>query len=229
MNREKRILVIEDEFNIAKGIELNLELQGHIVTVIDRGDKGLEEFKEGCYDLLVLDLMLPGLSGEQVLKEVRAIDEKFPVLILSAKDEAQSKINCFNLGTDDYLAKPFHIDEFLLRVERLLKRSSWVPKSIEQKYIFGDSWIDLQNMKAYGSKKEINLTRQECVLLELFITNEGKALKRSEILLELGLNEETSTRTIDNFIVRFRKYFEKNPKDPKHFISLRSVGYLFSK
>lgn len=223
------ILVIEDEANIATGIKLNLELAGHQVTVIDRGDTGLEFWKNNKVDLLVLDLMLPGLAGEKVLKEIREVDEKFPVLILSAKDEITSKVNCFDIGTDDYLAKPFELEEFLLRVERLLKRASWSPSQKSEKYFFADNWIDFTNFKAKGVNGEIDLTEQEVRLLKFFIEHESKALSRKDILKLLGYNEETSTRTIDNFIVRFRKYFELNPKDPAHFISMRSVGYLFSK
>lgn len=224
-----RILVIEDEFNIAKGIELNLQLSGHEVVICPRGDQGLELVLREHFDLLVLDLMLPGLVGEKILAEIRKKDEKFPVLIISAKDEARSKIDCFNLGTDDYLAKPFHIEEFLLRIERLLKRSTWSVKNLSDKYHFDKYWIDILNLKSQTLEGEINLTKQEGILLEFFIKNEGQALKRSDILVVLGLNEDTSTRTIDNFIVRFRKYYEINPKEPVHFISLRSVGYIFKK
>lgn len=224
-----KILVIEDEFNIAKGIELNLQLSGHDVVIASRGDQGLDMFKEQKFDLLVLDLMLPGVIGEKILAEVRKSDEKFPVLIISAKDEAKSKIECFNLGTDDYLSKPFNIEEFLLRIERLLKRANWSVKNLTDKYYFKNFWIDITNLKAQTTMGEIKITKQEAVLLELFIKNEGLALKRSDILVVLGLNEDTSTRTIDNFIVRFRKYFELNPKEPEHFLSLRSVGYVFKK
>ena len=227
-----KILLVEDEINIAKGIVLNLELAGHQVTHVDQGDLGLETWKNEGFDLLVLDLMLPGMAGEKVLEEIRKTDEKFPILILSAKDAAKSKVNCFGLGTDDYLAKPFDLEEFLMRVERLLKRASWSDRgsvSEKEKYFFGDNWVDLNSFKALGVNGEIALTEQECRLLQYFFENEGQALKRGDILKLLGYNEETSTRTIDNFIVRFRKYFELNPKEPEHFISMRSVGYLFQK
>jgi DNA-binding response OmpR family regulator len=227
-----KILLIEDEVNIAKGIVLNLELAGHHVTHIDKGDEGLQRWKDEAFDVLVLDLMLPGMAGEKVLEEIRKLDERFPILILSAKDAAKSKVNCFGLGTDDYLAKPFDLSEFMMRVERLLKRASWSDQgsvSEKEKIIFGDNWVDLKSFKAMGVKGEIALTEQECRLLEYFFNNEGQALNRKDILKLLGYNEETSTRTIDNFIVRFRKYFELNPKEPVHFISMRSVGYLFKK
>ncbi len=227
-----KILLIEDEINIAKGIILNLEIAGHKVTHVDKGDDGLALWKKESFDVLVLDLMLPGLPGEKVLEEIRKVDEKFPILILSAKDAAKSKVNCFGLGTDDYLAKPFDLEEFMMRVERLIKRSLWSDQGSvneKEKYFFGENWVELSAFKAMGVNGEIDLTEQECRLLNYFFEHEGDALNRKDILKLLGYNEETSTRTIDNFIVRFRKYFEINPKEPCHFVSLRSVGYLFSK
>jgi two-component system alkaline phosphatase synthesis response regulator PhoP len=224
------ILLIEDEEHIAKGIRINLELAGHEVTVCDRGDDGLEFWKCNKVDLLILDLMLPGMNGEKILKNIREVDQKFPILILSAKDAVKSKVDCFALGTDDYLAKPFSLDEFLMRVERLLERASWSSSAATEKYEFGDNWINFKNLMALGAEgNEIKLTEQESKLLKYFIDNEGEAVSRKDILKLLGYNEETSTRTIDNFIVRFRKYFETNPKEPQHFISMRSIGYLFSK
>ena len=123
------ILLIEDEIHISKGITINLELAGHKVTAIDRGDTGLEFWKTNSVDLLILDLMLPGLSGEKILEVIRTQNERFPILILSAKDQIKSKVKCFGLGTDDYLAKPFDLDEFLLRVNRLLERASWTKEN----------------------------------------------------------------------------------------------------
>lgn len=224
-----KILIVEDETHIAKGLELNLSLRGHQIEIVNRGDEVLNTFSREKFDLVVLDLMLPGLNGEKVLEKIRGIDETFPVLVISAKDELQSKIQCFNLGGDDYLSKPFHLEEFLARVERLLKRSQFIDKKVVPKFVFEKYWIDFDNLKAMTNEGEIQLTKQEQVLLELFVQNESKALKRGDILKVLGMNEDTSTRTIDNFIVRFRKYFEENPKEPKHFVSLRSVGYIFNK
>ena len=225
------ILLIEDELHIAKGIILNLELKGHKVISCSDGISGIKAFHDNEVDLLILDLMLPGMSGEKILENVRAISEKFPVLVLSAKDESASKINCFNLGTDDYLSKPFNLEEFLLRVERLLKRSSWTPDAesdvLNEVYHFRDCWIDFKNFKASGVNGEIELTEQETRLLELFVKNRGEVLKRSEMLLHIGYAENSETRTLDNYIVRFRKYFEQNPKNPELFKSVRSVGYIF--
>lgn len=222
------ILLIEDEQNIAKGIILNLELEGYQVSHADRGDTGIELYKNENFDLVVLDLMLPGLSGEDILVKIRQINEKTPVLVLSAKDSSKSKVKCFNLGTDDYLSKPFNLDEFILRVKRLLKRSSWTKREVEV-FEFGPNKIFFGDFRATDGKKDYSLTEQEVKILTLLTQNEGEVVTRGELLELLGYKKDSNTRTIDNFIVRFRKYFEENPKEPKHIISIRSVGYKFIK
>ncbi|MFG1499328.1 response regulator transcription factor [Halobacteriovorax sp. XZX-3] len=223
-----RILLIEDEQNIAKGIILNLELEGYEVVHANRGDLGIKLYKDQEFDLVVLDLMLPVISGEDILVQIREINEKTPVLVLSAKDSSKSKVRCFNLGTDDYLSKPFNLDEFILRVKRLLKRSSWTKKEVTI-YKFGANEIHFSDFKALCQGEEYTLTEQEVKILTLLTQNEGEVVTRGELLELLGYKKDSNTRTIDNFIVRFRKYFEENPKEPKHIISIRSVGYKFIK
>jgi DNA-binding response OmpR family regulator len=182
--------------------------------------------------------MLPGIDGLSVLQNIRLVDERLPILILSARGDTEDKIRGFSYGVDDYLVKPFNLEEFLLRVERLLTRQgwqqgetglngeglSWIPKI----YRFGNNSIDFEILTAHGQSGEIKLTEQEAKLLKLFIANRGKPLSRNKLLeLGWGYTRRTSTRTVDNFIVRFRKYFEINPKKPVYFKSLRSVGYVF--
>jgi len=228
----KRILVVEDELHIAEGIRLNLQLQGYDVQVAETGTAGLIAWKQWEPDLIVLDIMLPGIDGISVLKSIRLEDERLPVLILSAKSTAEDRVKGLALGVDDYLSKPFNLDEFLLRVERLLKRDSWMKEesdvAIPDLYIFGDNQIDFSNAMAVCKGKEISLTEQEIRLLRLFIANRGKALSRGDILeLAWGFSKSLTTRTVDNFVVRFRKYFEEDPKSPVYFKSRRSVGYVF--
>jgi two-component system, OmpR family, alkaline phosphatase synthesis response regulator PhoP len=231
----KRILVVEDELHIAEGIRLNLQLQGYDVQVAETGTAGLIAWKQWEPDLVVLDIMLPGIDGISVLKSIRLEDERLPVLILSAKSTAEDRVKGLALGVDDYLSKPFNLDEFLLRVERLLKRNSWMKEEtdvtkpvIPELYIFGDNKIDFSNALAICKGEEISLTEQEIRLLRLFIANRGKALSRGEILeLAWGFSKSLTTRTVDNFVVRFRKYFEEDPKAPVYFKSRRSVGYVF--
>jgi len=235
---KKRILVIEDEEHIAEGLKLNLVLKGYHVRIAPDGTSGLLSWKEWQPDLLVLDIMLPGIDGLSVLRNIRLEDERIPILILSAKGDSEDKIKGFSYGVDDYLAKPFNLEEFLLRVDRLLVRTirydqeggqtiAGLP-SPDPVYSFGNNRIDFGTLTAYGPSGQINLTEQEVKLLKLFIANRGKPISRSKILeLGWGYPRGMKTRTIDNFIVRFRKYFETDPRKPVFFKSLRSVGYIF--
>ena len=236
---KKRILVIEDEAHIADGIRLNLSIQGYLVKVAVDGIEGLEQWRSWKPDLIILDIMLPMIDGFSILRTIRQEDEKIPVLILSARGDTKDKVKGLRYGVDDYLSKPFDLEEFLLRVRRLLKKREWYDDSRKKQaldceifngnqYDFGENHIDFITSKADCVAGEIVLTEQEIVLLRIFIANKAKPLSR-EMLLNSGwgYSKDTSTRTVDNFIVRFRKYFEKNPKKPVHFISRRSVGYIF--
>ena len=230
----KCILIIEDDRHIAEGIQLNLKLQGYEVAVAGDGVAGLNMWKEIRPDLVILDIMLPGIDGLSILQSIRLEDERLPILILSAKGDPDDRIKGLAFGVDDYLAKPFNLEELLLRVDRLLKRGGWnqpspvaAPPPIDV-YAFGANRIDFETNTAACHQGEITLTEQESKVLKLFISNRGKPLSRGKLLqIGWGYTRKTSTRTVDNFIVRFRKYFEPDPKNPIYFKSLRSVGYLF--
>lgn len=235
---KKRILVIEDEVHIAEGIKLNLSLQGYAVKIAADGVAGIDFWKNWRPDLIVLDIMLPGIDGLSVLQNIRLEDERLPVLILSAKATDHDRIKGFSLGVDDYLAKPFNLEEFLLRVERLLTRVGWgneireaeiaQARSVAPIYEFGNNRIEFKTATAHCRAGKITLTEQELKLLKLFIIHCGKPLSRKKILeIGWGYTGGMTTRTVDNFIVRFRKYFEDDPKKPAHFKSVRSVGYRF--
>lgn len=235
-SEERRILVIEDELHIAEGLKLNLGLKGYAVRIATDGVAGLREWKEWQPDLIVLDIMLPGIDGFSVLRNIRLEDERVPVLILSAKGDAEDKVKGFSCGVDDYLSKPFHLEEFLMRVERLLIRSDRQGTDGEAAgtsspsgvYTFGGNRIDFETLSAYGECGEIRLTGQEAKLLKHLVANRGKPVPRNRLLaICWGYGRGTQTRTIDNFIVRFRRYFEKDPRKPVYFKSLRSVGYVF--
>jgi len=230
----QKVLVIEDEPHISEGLRLNLTLKGYQVKIAPDGPTGLSDWKSFDPHLIILDIMLPGLDGLSILQHIRLEDERIPILILSAKKTADDRIRGFKNGVDDYLSKPFHLDEFLLRVERLLTRSSWQKiekksqKTSENEYLFGNNRIDFQNGNASCVVGDITLTEQEMKLLKLFISNRGAVLSRKKILeIGWGYAIGTSSRTVDNFVVRFRKYFEKDPKNPEYFVSKRSVGYVF--
>lgn len=237
-NNKKRVLVVEDELHIAEGLKLNLSMQGYEVKISMDGVSAINDWKEWKPDLIVLDIMLPEIDGVSVLRNIRLEDERIPILILSAKNSPDDKVECFHYGVDDYLQKPFNLDEFLLRVDRLLTRFSWsqdAPESAEQQEVpentifkFGTNKIDFSMSVAYCKKGKINLTEQEIKLLKLFVANRGKPLSRAKLLeIGWGYTRRTETRTVDNFIVRFRKYFEEDPKRPVYFKSLRAIGYIF--
>ena len=236
---KKKILVVEDEPHLAEGLKLNLSLRGYDVMIAADGISGLQKWKDWQPELIVLDIMLPGIDGLSVLRSIRLEDERIPILILSAKGDPDDRVKGFSYGVDDYLAKPFNLEEFLLRVERLLTRVSWLQGEVDTNgrsllslpriYRFGGNSIDFETLTAQGqSHREIHLTEQEVKLLKLFVANRGKPLSRSRLLeIGWGYARGTTTRTVDNFIVRFRKYFESNPQKPVYFRSLRSVGYIF--
>jgi DNA-binding response OmpR family regulator len=230
----KCVLIIEDDNHIAEGLKLNLGLQGYEVMVASDGLSGIRLWEEIKPDLIVLDIMLPGIDGLSVLRNIRLKDERLPILVLSAKAALDDKIKGLSYGVDDYLTKPFNLEEFLLRVDRLLKRAAWSQEGgiegdeNQERFMFGDNVIDFENSQAICQQGMISLTEQEVKLLKLFISNQGKPLSRQRLLeIGWGYKGNLPTRTVDNFIVRLRKYFEKNPKNPQYFRSLRSVGYVF--
>ncbi len=230
-----KILVIEDEKHIAEGLRMTLTRESYEVEICHNGLKAIEVWKSYKPDLIILDLMLPGLDGFKVLENIRLYDERLPILILSARDAVEDKIRCLKKGVDDYMAKPFDLNEFLLRVERILKRSSW---SKEEKQVdtfpsrieFGTYWVDFESQLALAEEGEVTLTLQELKLIKVLYQNEENVLSR-KFLLEnaFGYNLDVNSRTVDNFVVRLRKYFEPNPKKPIHFKSKRAMGYYFSK
>lgn len=237
-SEKKRILVVEDETHIAEGLCLNLTLKGYEARIASSGAEALQRWKSWQPDLIILDIMLPGIDGLSVLRNIRLEDERLPILILSAKGDTEDKVKGFSFGVDDYMSKPFNLEEFLLRVERLLFRamepgdgqgpSTGNHCAQPTIYSFGGNAIDFGAATAYGRKGKIDLTELEVKLLKLFISHRGKPIARGKLLeIGWGYDRRTQTRTVDNFIVRLRKYFEADPKHPVYFRSLRSVGYIF--
>ena len=208
--KKKRILLVEDESHIAEGLKLNLALQGYDVMIAPDGVSGLHQWKKWQPDLIILDIMLPGIDGFSVLQSIRLEDEQVPILILSAKSASDDKVKGLSFGVDDYLAKPFDLEELLLRVERLLTHASWYrkkgdPKEIDpslsaKTYRFGGNRIDFELFVAYGKCGEICLTEQEVKLLKLFIANKGKPISRSKLLgIGWGYTGNMTTRTVGQF------------------------------
>ncbi len=204
------------------------------MEVVANGTEALAAWKARRPDLVVLDIMLPGIDGLGVLEHIRLEDRRLPVLILSARGGSDDRVKGLARGADDYLAKPFNLDEFLLRVQRLMARAEWSRQAAAEAdaapeaFSFGANRIDFVTATALCRQGRIRLTEQELRLLRLFVQYRGKPLSREKILeIGWGYSGQMTTRTVDNFIVRFRKYFEDDPRHPRYFKSLRAVGYLF--
>jgi two-component system, OmpR family, alkaline phosphatase synthesis response regulator PhoP len=232
MPEEKpHILLVEDEIHLARGICFNMEQDGYRVSHVESGEDALERMQYDRFALIILDVMLPGIDGFTVCEKIRTMDTRVPVLILTAKSEEADRITGLERGADDYLVKPFNLNEFLLRVRGMLRRSSWYrPEPVEEGYQFGDNEVFLLSYRARTAQGEIDLTELEVKMLSLFFSKEGQAVTRKELLERVwGYSSDTETRTLDNFIVRLRKYFEHDPANPVYFQTVRGVGYRFSR
>lgn len=224
-----RILLVEDEENIREVVKLNLELEEYEVITSANGKDALKKIEEQHFDLLILDVMLPDVDGFQICEQVRLSNMEVPIIFLTAKDTSLDRINGLKKGADDYLTKPFHLEELLLRVNNLIKRSSKSPENTPKIYTFGNNIINFITFEAETNNGSFNLTKKEVKLLKLLIDRQNEVVSRQQILQSVwGYDVYPSTRTIDNFILSFRKYFEENPREPKHFLSIRGVGYKFN-
>jgi len=223
-----RILLVEDELNIRKLIKLNLEAEGYEVIVATNGREALNKFSEAYYDLIILDLMLPLLNGIDVLEAVRIKNSKIPVIITSAKDTSTDRILGLKKGADDYLIKPFELEELILRIQKLLARSQDDLVTELEEYQFGDNRINFMTYEAKHGKAMETLKQKEVLILKYLISNKNQVVSRQDLLRNVwGYDVFPSTRTIDNFITALRKFFEDDPKNPKYIISIRGVGYKF--
>ena len=223
-----RILLVEDEEQIRKLIKMNLELEGFEVVSADNGKKALDIIDGQYFDLIILDIMLPEVNGLQICQKIRLNNSKVCIIIVSAKDTSQDRIMGLKYGADDYLTKPFNVEELLLRVNNLLKRNSDEQINSLEYYEFGDNKINFVTYEAEGTQGTFRLTQKEVLLLKMLIERKNEVVSRKEILQNVwGYDVFPSTRTIDNFILNFRKYFEKEPRKPKFFHSVRGVGYKF--
>jgi two-component system alkaline phosphatase synthesis response regulator PhoP len=228
-----RLLLVEDEEHIVNGLKFNLEMEGYEILHARDGNiaKELLFDKKDKFDLIILDIMLPGMSGYDLCYALRKSENYTPVLMLTAKKFEKDKITGLQLGADDYLTKPFHLEELLTRVQVLLRRQQW--SNIEQKTSkleFSDVVINFDQFTALKGQKALKLTNLEYKLMKKFSENEGKVLSREELFEKVWeIKDYENLRTVDNFVSRLRKYFEKDPSNPKHFHSIRGVGYKFTK
>ncbi len=227
-----RVLVVEDELHIAEGIIFNLEAEGFEVEHVPDGEQAVGVAAVGSFDLILLDVMLPGLSGFEVARKLRASGNYVPILILTAKDEASDLIRGIEEGADDYLTKPFTLDELMVRVRALLRRRRWdrVPNEQEGTATerFGDVIVRFDRFELERKGEITSLTTKEVGLLRALIDREGEVVTRGDLLEEVwGLRPDTRTRVVDTFIHRLRRYVEADPSRPRHIVSVRGHGYRF--
>ena len=227
-----RILVVEDEANLAAGIAENLRAEGYEAEVVGDGQLGLNEIRTGRYDLVLLDVMLPQLDGYTVCATARAEGHDVPVLFLTARGEESERVRGLQSGGDDYLTKPFSLRELLLRIAAILKRYRWFEGGVRraQRLRFGDNEVDFRTYvgTAWDGTKH-DLTHKEAMIFKLLSEHEGEVVARETILDKVwGYEVFPSTRTIDNFVLRLRKRFEREPDQPQHFHTIRGVGYRFT-
>ncbi len=226
-----RILLVEDEKHLQEVIKMNLELEDYEVITASTGKEALRHFAEQAFHLVILDVMLPEIDGFTLCEQMRLKNDTLPILFLTAKDTGKDKITGLKKGADDYMTKPFNLEEFLLRVKVLAKRGLQVGEDTKPLtvYQFGTNAVNFDTYEATGQHGSFNLTKKEVALLKLMIERVNQVVSRQEILQFVwGYDVFPSTRTIDNFILNFRKNFEQDPKNPVYFHSVRGVGYKFT-
>jgi two-component system alkaline phosphatase synthesis response regulator PhoP len=228
----KSILLVEDEENLHDALRLNLELENYQVTSAYDGNQALKAIGDEYFDLVILDVMLPGIDGINVAETIRVRQNPVPILILSARNSSADRVLGLKKGADDYLNKPFNLEELLLRVHKLIEKNERLQdrKTISDRYVFGENTVDFKAQEAFNKKNErFRLSKKETMLLKLLIENKNEVVKREKILQAVwGYHVYPNTRTIDNLILNFRKYFEDDSRNPRHFHSVRGVGYKYT-
>jgi len=225
-----RVLVVEDEVNLAKGIRFNLELEGYEVDVIGDGTEALERLTRAAdprHDLVILDIMLPGMDGLAVADGMRKAGNFTPILMLTAKSLPDDVVHGLEAGADDYLSKPFDLAVLLARVKGLLRRRDWARAGdAPETARIGEAEVDFRNFQIRIGGETLPLTLLEAMLLKLLVQNAGRVVGKGEILEKVwNLSPDTETRAVDNFIVRLRRYLQDNPRFPKHLQTVRGAGY----
>lgn len=231
-NTKLSILLVEDEENLHETLKLNLELTGYEVTSAFNGAAAIKAVQNEYFDLIILDIMLPEMDGITVTQNIRLTNNEVPILILSARNTSADKVLGLKKGADDYMTKPFDLEELLLRVKKLIEKNKKLQdkSTIGDTYTFGGNSIDFKAQEATTAKGEkLQLSKKEAMLLKLLIENKNEVVPREKILQSVwGYNVYPTTRTIDNFILNFRKYFEADSHHPQYFHSVRGVGYKYT-
>ncbi len=226
------ILLVEDEENLHEALKLNLELEGYEVTSALDGNQALKSVQSEYFDLIIMDVMLPGVDGIGVTEAIRVQNNEVPILMLSARNTSADRVLGLKKGADDYLTKPFNLEELLLRIQKLVNKNKKLQDkdSLDETYSFGRNTIDFKAQEATTKTGDrIQLSKKEAMLLKLLIENKNEVVTREKILQTVwGYNVYPTTRTIDNFVLNFRKYFEEDSRSPKYFHSVRGVGYKYT-
>jgi DNA-binding response OmpR family regulator len=224
----KTILVIEDDISILRGLKDNLEFEGYVVITETNGEKGLQLALAKKTDLILLDIMLPGMNGYEICRKLKKEKPELPIIMITARGSEMDKVSGLDIGADDYVTKPFSIPELMARIRAVFRRTSSGP-DIPDEYCFGNIKLDFKKYKAFRNDQEIKLSSKEFALMEYFIGHEGEAVHRHDLLNEIwGYEAIPATRTIDNFILDLRKKLEENPSKPRYIESVRDIGYRFN-
>ncbi|MEO8583149.1 MAG: response regulator transcription factor [Flavitalea sp.] len=226
------VLLVEDEENLHDALKLNLELEGYEITSAYDGNQALQKIEKEYFDLIIMDVMLPEVDGINVTENIRLQNNEVPILILSAKNTSADRVFGLKKGADDYLTKPFNLEELLLRVQKLIEKNKKMQEkdSVGDSYTFGKNTINFKAQEVLTRKGErLQISKKEVMLLKLLIENKNDVVPREKILQAVwGYNVYPTTRTIDNFILNFRKYFEEDSRNPQFFHSVRGVGYKYT-
>ena len=227
MEKRKHILLVEDDESILFGLQDILEGEGYQISTATNGIDGLKLATEKSIDLLVLDIMLPGMNGLEICKQIKKEKLTLPIILLTAKSSEMDKISGLDFGADDYITKPFSLSELLARIRAILRRT-YPEEDILKYYSFGNVKIDFTKMEAFVNDCEVRFTKKEFAILEYFINREGEVVPRHDLLNNIwGYDKTPSTRTVDTFILEIRKKIEETPSNPKHIVSISGVGYRF--
>jgi len=222
-----KILIVEDEPNMVAGLRDNFEFEGYEVLTAYDGEEGLERALNDSPDLLVLDVMMPKMSGLEVCKQLRAKRPSIPIIMLTARGQEVDKVVGLELGADDYVTKPFSIRELIARVKAVLRRGHTLPKE-NDRYAFGDAEVDLRSCRVMRKGKELDFSSTEFELLKYFVCHAGEVLSRDRLLEEVwGYDRYPTTRTVDAHLVRLRQKLEPNPEQPRFFLTVHGTGYRF--
>lgn len=223
-----RIVLIEDERLVRELVAVNLRHAGYDIVTGEDYEQGRQLLEEQDYQLAILDVMLPGGDGFALTRHARDRGVNAPILLLTARSDTTSKVRGLDAGADDYLSKPFDVNELLARVRALLRRASGRPASATPRFTFANYWVRFDTGQAFTNEGEVSLSDKELRLMEVFAANENRALSRTDLLEEVwGMDQFPTDRTVDNFILRLRKLFEPDPENPVHIVTLRGRGYLF--